>query len=156
MIFTRCKLCGNRSDCTVHDCVLALRTTRSTEKVLIINLSWWDAYKRSRRKDSSPGKRSFCKTGLLIIRKTHTWQTIRKLSKVEKGQTLSLFLKVGTVIVRFRCFRLFSFCIILMQRWPGDGFMYVCVCVQLALCDPMDCSPQGSSVLGIFQAKILE
>ena len=26
----------------------------------------------------------------------------------------------------------------------------------LALCDPMDCSPQGSSVLGIFQARILK
>ena len=25
-----------------------------------------------------------------------------------------------------------------------------------ALCDPMDCSPPGSSVLGIFQARILE
>ena len=24
------------------------------------------------------------------------------------------------------------------------------------LCDPMDCSPSGSSVLGIFQARILE
>ena len=26
----------------------------------------------------------------------------------------------------------------------------------LTLCDSMDCSPQGSSVHGIFQAKILE
>ena len=26
----------------------------------------------------------------------------------------------------------------------------------LTLCDPMDCSPPGSSVHGIFQAKILE
>ena len=25
-----------------------------------------------------------------------------------------------------------------------------------ALCDPMDCSPSGSSVHGIFQARILE
>ena len=34
----------------------------------------------------------------------------------------------------------------------------VCVCVQLCptLCDPMDCSPSGSSVHGIFQARILE
>ena len=39
IIFIRCKLCENRNDCIVHDCVLALRTTRSTEKVLIINLS---------------------------------------------------------------------------------------------------------------------
>ena len=36
---------------------------------------------------------------------------------------------------------------------------HVCVCgPQLCpiLCDPMDCSPPGSSVLGIFQARILE
>ena len=37
----------------------------------------------------------------------------------------------------------------------------VCVCVLFAqscltLCDPMDCSPPGSSVRGIFQARILE
>ena len=36
---------------------------------------------------------------------------------------------------------------------------YVCVIVaQLCptLCDPMDCSPPDSSVLGIFQVRILE
>ena len=42
----------------------------------------------------------------------------------------------------------------------------VCVCVYMCvrsvaqscptLCDPMDCSPPGSSVHGIFQARILE
>ena len=34
----------------------------------------------------------------------------------------------------------------------------VCVCTQLCLtfCDPMDCSPPGSSVHGISQARILE
>ena len=35
----------------------------------------------------------------------------------------------------------------------------VCVCVQarlcLILCDPMDCSPPGSSVYGISQARVL-
>ena len=33
-----------------------------------------------------------------------------------------------------------------------------CMCVQshLTLCDPMDCSLPGSSVHGIFQARILE
>ena len=37
--------------------------------------------------------------------------------------------------------------------------MCVCVlCAQscLTLCDPMDCSPPGSFVHGIFQARILE
>ena len=34
----------------------------------------------------------------------------------------------------------------------------VCVCAQacLILCDPMDCNPPGSSVHGIFQARILQ
>ena len=40
----------------------------------------------------------------------------------------------------------------------------ICVCVHAhsvaqlcpALCDPMDCSPRGSSVHGILQARILE
>ena len=37
----------------------------------------------------------------------------------------------------------------------------VCACVLLlhscpTLCDPMNCSPPGSSVRGIFQARILE
>ena len=37
----------------------------------------------------------------------------------------------------------------------------VCVCVLLAqscptLCNPVDCSPPGSSVRGIFQARLLE
>ena len=40
-------------------------------------------------------------------------------------------------------------------------FKLVCVCVQLlqsclTLCDPMGCSPPGSSVHGILQARILE
>ena len=39
--------------------------------------------------------------------------------------------------------------------------MYVCVKALvtqwcLTLCDPMDCSPPGSSVHGILQARILE
>ena len=35
---------------------------------------------------------------------------------------------------------------------------HICVCAQscLTLCNPMDCSPPGSSVHGIFQAEILD
>ena len=35
---------------------------------------------------------------------------------------------------------------------------YICICAQLCLtlCDPMDCSPPGSSAHGIFQARTLE
>ena len=34
--------------------------------------------------------------------------------------------------------------------------VYVCIYMCLTLCDPMNCSPPGSSVHGIFQARILE
>jgi len=34
--------------------------------------------------------------------------------------------------------------------------LYMCESVCLTLCDPMDCSPPGSSVHGILQARILE
>ena len=52
-----------------------------------------------------------------------------------------------------------------LRVWGGKGSIPIfdlgvqVVCVaQLCpnLCDPMDCSPPGSSVLGIFQARILE
>ena len=38
------------------------------------------------------------------------------------------------------------------------GLLYVCVCAQSCptLCNLIDCSPQGSSVHGILQARILE
>ena len=44
-----------------------------------------------------------------------------------------------------------------MCTWRGVC-VCVCACTQLCLtfCDPMDCSPPGSSVHGIFLARILE
>ena len=39
------------------------------------------------------------------------------------------------------------------------GFIYMCVLVDQSyptLCDPMDCNLPGSSIHGIFQARILE
>ena len=47
----------------------------------------------------------------------------------------------------------------------GVGCHYLLQCMkvknesevtQLTLCDPMDCSPPGSSAHGIFQARVLE
>ena len=38
------------------------------------------------------------------------------------------------------------------NKWSEALVAHSC----LTLCDPMDCSPPGSSVLGIFQARILE
>ena len=43
---------------------------------------------------------------------------------------------------------------------PGPRGVCVCVCEVAqscpTLCDPVDCSPPGSSVHGILQARILE
>ena len=44
---------------------------------------------------------------------------------------------------------------------PALTFSQLCLCVLVAqpyptLCDPIDCSPPGSSVHGILQARILE
>ena len=45
-----------------------------------------------------------------------------------------------------------------IPSWHLWTFLHACVCAQfgLALCDPMGCSLPGSSVHGIFQARILE
>ena len=48
---------------------------------------------------------------------------------------------------------------LLNLRSPPDGFAVVIVLVAqlcLTLCDPMDCSPPGTSIHGISQARILE
>ena len=53
-------------------------------------------------------------------------------------------------------------CLLHLQHWQVDSLPLespVCVLVTqlcLTLCDPMDCSPPGSSVHGILQARILE
>ena len=49
----------------------------------------------------------------------------------------------------------------MLWGWGEDGgtrCVAVCSVAQLCLtlCDPMDCSPPGSSVQGILQARILE
>ena len=49
-------------------------------------------------------------------------------------------------------------CVCVCAELTSRGWM--CVCVHalscLTLCDPMHCSPQGSSVHGIFQGRMLE
>ena len=47
----------------------------------------------------------------------------------------------------------------LLQMYLVLVFLYVRVLVSqscLTLCDPMNCSPQSCSLLGILQARILE
>ena len=47
----------------------------------------------------------------------------------------------------------------LSHKTNSNGLQKTYVCenrLVLSFCDPKDCSPQGSSVHGIFQAKILE
>ena len=53
--------------------------------------------------------------------------------------------------------------IILISRLKNSQVKYVCACMHVkslqscvTLCDPLDCSPPGSSVHGILQARIPE
>ena len=48
--------------------------------------------------------------------------------------------------------------VVVQKKWTQHCKVTMCVCAQtcLSLCDPMDCSPQGSSVHGIFQERIAE
>ena len=55
----------------------------------------------------------------------------------------------------------FSFSFVLCCVFCNEQYNFVCMYVLVAqlcltLCDPMDCSPPGSSVHGILQARILE
>ena len=61
----------------------------------------------------------------------------------------------------FTCFIQISSCLQLEGK-PRTSYTRVCVCVcvcvcelLMSLCDLMDCSPPGSSVHGILQARIL-
>ena len=48
-------------------------------------------------------------------------------------------------------------CVSFYYSKVNQPYIYVCMHAQcLSPCDPMDCSPPGSSVLGILQARILE
>ena len=78
--------------------------------------------------------------------------TLKKLP----GQVdfLTFFLSRGHAVFVFLCLTYFT------EQSPASwGLLLgcVCVCAQLnpAECDPMDCSLPGSSVHGIFQARIL-
>ena len=45
-------------------------------------------------------------------------------------------------------------CTVKMLKGAADDVLVTQSC--LTLCDPMDCSPSGSSVHGLLQARILE
>ena len=49
-------------------------------------------------------------------------------------------------------------CVCVHFPLPSPLGVLICLCAQscLTLCDPMDCSPPGSSLHGISQARILE
>ena len=42
------------------------------------------------------------------------------------------------------------------KKGPFFYKVWLCACSVVSICDPMDCSPPGSSVHGILQARILE
>ena len=63
----------------------------------------------------------------------------------------------------FVCVCVFFFFLRRERRWFADIAVKVSMCMYakslqswLTLCNPMDCSPPGSSVYGILQARIVE
>ena len=74
--------------------------------------------------------------------------TSRDPKSVVRGQTLLTVIAMGGVTWQHG-----SPCV----KHPAH-VMCGCMCAQLCLtlCNPMDCSPQGSSVHGILQARTLE
>ena len=56
--------------------------------------------------------------------------------------------------------RVLEYCTIVINTTLEINYCYCCCCSVTKLCpilsDPMDCSPPGSSIHGIFQARILE
>ena len=84
------------------------------------------------------------------------------LSKQIQGLTLCLPFEVWIWFCFHFCLSLKEICISLQwanSQSRADKMEKVKVLVAqscLTLCDPMDCSPPGSSVQGILQARILE
>ena len=83
----------------------------------------------------------------LVIRKTQvspssSWNLIVHMNEVQKDESLEC--KGQRRITA--------------ETQEVSACVYVCVCTlsPVWLCDPMDCSPPGSSVHGISQARILE
>ena len=68
--------------------------------------------------------------------------------------------------ITYQCLKVNKSVFRLTNHMFSDGFhsvisfyvLYSCMYAQswLTLCDPLDCSPPGSSLRGIFQARILE
>ena len=63
-----------------------------------------------------------------------------------------------TTCVWFFLHHLLTACLSVLVYTMGTLLLFCCLVAKLcpSLCDPMDSSPPGSSVRGIFQARILE
>ena len=85
-----------------------------------------------------------------------TVQELRQRLKVSTYKLSTKHLKI-----RYPAIKLFNKGAAWFSQGWGTSPYSVCMHVQslqscLTLCDPMDCSPPGSSVHGILQARILE
>ena len=72
------------------------------------------------------------------------------------GELVSFFTEV--IWTKINCFTLLIFLGQNSEAPMCFAWLVLCLVTQscLTLCDPMDCSPPGSSVHGILQARILE
>ena len=90
----------------------------------------------------------------MVVSREWRWQWIGQLLKGTNLQWVASQPYRSHVQYNTNCIVLYT------SKLLRDQILIMCVCsiVQLCLtlCDPMDCSPLGSSVHGIFQARILE
>ena len=88
------------------------------------------------------------------------WATVQRVAKSRTRLSDFTFTFMLTLHFHYLLFSEYLIFTLLTSMLQYFIMLYVCVCwvVQscLTLCDPLDCSPPGSSVQGIFQARILE
>ena len=87
------------------------------------------------------------------------WQSQMKLSD-SQAKTLDHYTKLPLSIKKVKNLQFTKSMAYLGRKNSTESGMCVCVCAMSlqscpALCDLMDCSPPGSSVPGILQARIL-
>ena len=75
----------------------------------------------------------------------------------DRAQPSALVLPLPTQLTRFPGGQILVYCRLFFFKQTS---LYLCVHAvaqsYLTLCNPMDCSPPGSSVHGIFQTRILK
>ena len=108
-----------------------------------------------------PTKRNLISCQILInnLHKIYNyWNAIQNLKRDFKEHTFSMMKEVINMYIYGQLHRLNGH---EFEQTSGNRYVYACMCANLIQscltpCGPVDCSPPGSCVHGILQARILE